>query len=223
MAENENDWGIWAAVRSCSKMNNSAHADHSVHEDPTHVNSALVDHSSVNEDGNSVNNTQDTTLFPEESNSVGDFRDAFAMENKRYFGLDEVISLANKLNTNSRIEPHNQENQTETIPNTPLEIVEHKEEEEEKENNAFIYRGKRTERYEILAEELGKADQWKWKKNTTSTTGKSYYSCSEVKKKCPAKRHVEQSSKDSTKLIVSYIGQHNHPPPNQHSNGTHET
>ncbi|KAL3342311.1 hypothetical protein AABB24_026369 [Solanum stoloniferum] len=141
MAENENDWGIWAVVRSCSKMNNSAHVDHCVHEDPTHVNYALVDHSSVNEDGNSVNNTQDTTLFPKESNSVGDFRDAFAMENKRYFGLDEVISLSKNLNTNSRIEPHNQENQTETIPNTPLEIVEHEEEEKE-ENNAFIIAGR---------------------------------------------------------------------------------
>ncbi|KAG5617309.1 hypothetical protein H5410_017133 [Solanum commersonii] len=219
MVENENDGGIWAVVRSCSKMNNSAHVDRSVYEDPTHVNSALVDHSSVNEDGNSVNNTQDTSLFSKESNSVGDFRDTFAMENKHYFGLDEVISLANNLNTNnSRIEPHNQENQTETIPNTALEIVEH-----EEENNAFIYRGKRTERYEILAEELGKADQWRWRKNTTSPTGKTYYSCSEVKKKCPAKRHVEQSSKDSTKVIVSYRGQHNHPPPNQHSNGTQET
>ncbi|WMV20777.1 hypothetical protein MTR67_014162 [Solanum verrucosum] len=97
MAENENDWDLWAIVRSCSKMNNSVSAlvDHGVHEDG---NSALVDHS-VHGDGNSVN----TILFQEESNSVGDFRDAFAMENKRYFGLDEVISLSKNLNTTKKI------------------------------------------------------------------------------------------------------------------------
>ncbi|KAK4734743.1 hypothetical protein R3W88_009004 [Solanum pinnatisectum] len=158
MAENENDWDLWAIVRSCSKMSNSALVDHGVHEDGY---SALVDHS-VHEDGNSVN----TSLFQEESSCVGDFRDAFAMENKRYFGLDEVVSLSKNLNTNSRIAPHNQENQTETIPNTPLEF--------------------------------GKAEQWRWIMNKTSTTGKNYYLCSEFKKK------------------ISNQGDRNHPPPNQH-------
>ncbi|KAK4734745.1 hypothetical protein R3W88_009006 [Solanum pinnatisectum] len=168
--------------------------------------SALVDHG-VHEDGNSVN----TSLFQEERNCV-----------------DEVISLANNLNTNSRIEPCNQENQTETIPNTPLVIVEH--EEEEKKNkkarysmqssstesgNMFIYRRKINERHEILAEELSKADHGRCRKDTTNPTGKSYYSRSEVEN-CPAKRHVEKSSKDSTKVIVTYRGQHNHPPPKQH-------
>ncbi|KAK6794669.1 hypothetical protein RDI58_008122 [Solanum bulbocastanum] len=202
-------------------MNNSVSAlvDHGVHEDG---NSALVDHS-VHGDGNSVN----TSLFQEERNCVGDFTDAFAVENKRYFGLDEVISLANNLNTNSRIEPRNQENQTETIPNTPLVIVEHEEEEKKKKarysmqsssiesGNMFIYRGKINERHEILADELSKADHGRWRKYTTSPTGKSYYLCTEVKN-CPAKRHVEKSSKDPAKVIITYRGQHNHPPPKQH-------
>ncbi|KAK6794667.1 hypothetical protein RDI58_008120 [Solanum bulbocastanum] len=157
MAENENDWDVWAIVRSCSKMSNSALVDHGVHEDGY---SALVDHS-VHEDGNSVN----TSLFQEESNCVGDFRDAFAMENKRYFGLDEVISLSKNLNTNSRIAPHNQENQTETIPNTPLVIIEHEEEKKKKKRKRKKARysmqststesGKRIERHEILYEEFG--------------------------------------------------------------------
>ncbi|KAH0686672.1 hypothetical protein KY284_017225 [Solanum tuberosum] len=219
MAENENDWDLWAIVRSCSKMNNSVSAlvDHGVHEDG---NSALVDHS-VHGDGNSVN----TILFQEERNCVGDFRDAFAMENKRYFGLDEVISLAKNLNTNSRIQSRNQENQTETIPNTPLMVVEHEEKKKKarysmqssstESGNMFIYHRKINIRHEILAEELSKADHGKWTKCTTNPTGKIYYSCSEVEN-CPAKRHVEKSSKDSTKVIVTYRGQHNHPPPKQH-------
>ncbi|KAG5617310.1 hypothetical protein H5410_017134 [Solanum commersonii] len=200
MAENENGWDLWAIVRSCSKMNNSVSAlvDHGVHEDG---NSALVDHS-VHGDGNSVN----TVLFQEERNCVGDFTDAFAMENNRYFGLDEVISLAKNLNTNSRIQSRNQENQTETIPNNPLVIVEHEEEEEEE-------RRRRDTRCKV--QELSKADHGKWTKCTTNPTGKIYYSCSEVEN-CPTKRHVEKSSKDSTKVIVTYIGQHNHPPPKQH-------
>ena len=217
MAGNEDDWGIRAVVRSCSKMNNSAHVDHTVHEDPAHVNSVLVDHNTVNEDGNSVNDTTDTSLFPKEINSVGDFRDAFPVEKKRYFGLDEVISLANNLNTNSRIE-----NRTETIPNTPLVIVEHEEEKKKarysmqssttESGNLFIYRGKIQERHEILAEELSKVDHGRWRKRRTNPTGKSYYSCTEVKN-YPAKRHVEKSSKDPTKVIVTYRGQHNHPLP----------
>ncbi|KAH0686674.1 hypothetical protein KY284_017227 [Solanum tuberosum] len=215
MAENENDWDLGAIVRSCSKMSNSALVDHGVHEDSY---SALVDHS-VHEDGNSVN----TSLFQEERNCVGDFKDAFAMENKRYFGLDEVISLSRNLNTNSRIAPHNQENQTETIPNTPLVIIEHEEEKKKKKKKArysmqssSTESGKRIERHEILYKEFGKAEQWRWIMNKTSTTGKNYYLCSEFKKKCPAKRHVEQSSTDPTKVIVTYKGEHNHPPPNQH-------
>ncbi|KAK4362892.1 hypothetical protein RND71_018133 [Anisodus tanguticus] len=98
MAENKNDWDLWAVVRSCSNINNSVHddtrsfynvntsvlVDHSVHEDPTHG-------------------------------------------SKHYFGLDEVCSLSKNLNTNSRIELHNPENQTETIPNTQLLLVEHEE------------------------------------------------------------------------------------------------
>ncbi|XP_015068853.1 probable WRKY transcription factor 4 [Solanum pennellii] len=218
MAENENDWDLGAIVRSCSKMNNSVRAivDHGVHEDD---NSALVDNS-VHGDGNSVN----TSLFQEERNSVGDFREAFAVEKKRYFGLDEVISLANNLNTNSRIE-----NRTETISNTPLVNVEHEEEKKKKKKkarysmqssttesgNLFIYRGKIHERHEILAEELSKVDQWRWKKHGSNQTGrKNYYTCNEVDD-CPAKRHIEQSSKDPTKVIVTYRGQHNHPPPQQ--------
>ncbi|KAH0690108.1 hypothetical protein KY289_017466 [Solanum tuberosum] len=196
MAENENDWDLGAIVRSCSKMSNSALVDHTVHED-----------------GNSVN----TSLFQEERNCVGDFKDSFAMENKRYFGLDEVISLSRNLNTNSRIAPHNQENQTETIPNTPLVIIEH--EEEKKKKARYSMQSSSTEsgkRNEILYEEFGKAEQWRWIMNKTSTTGKNYYLCSEFKKKCPAKRHVEQSSTDPTKVIVTYKGEHNHPPPNQH-------
>lgn len=99
--ENENDWDLSAIVRSCRKRNNSVLDDQSVHEDPTH--------------GNSVINTQDTSLLQEESDCFGYFTDSFAMENKRYFGLDEVLSLSKNLNTNSRNEPHhNQENQTET-------------------------------------------------------------------------------------------------------------
>ncbi|TMW88743.1 hypothetical protein EJD97_018164 [Solanum chilense] len=193
-------------------MNNSvsARVDHGVHEDD---NSALVDHS-VHGDGNSVN----TTPFQEERNCVGDFTDAFALETKRYFGLDEVISLATNLNTNSRIE-----NRTETIPNTPLVIVEHEEKKKKKarysmqsstteSGNLFIYRGKIHERHEILAEELSKVDHGRWRKRRTNPTGKSYYSCTEVKN-CPAKRHVEKSSKDPTKVIVTYRGQHNHPLP----------
>ncbi|XP_049394511.1 probable WRKY transcription factor 33 [Solanum stenotomum] len=182
--------------------------------------SALVDHS-VHGDGNSVN--KGTSLFQEESNSVGDFRDAFAMENKRYFGLDEVISLSKNLNTtNSRIEPHNQENQTETIPNTPLMVVEHEEKKKarysmlssstDQSGNAFASHGKKTETHELLAEELWKADQWRWKKYGSNQTGKKYYTCNEVED-CPAKRHVEESSKDPNRVIVTYKGQHNHPPP----------
>ncbi|XP_060202795.1 probable WRKY transcription factor 15 [Lycium barbarum] len=228
MAENENDWDLWAVVRRCSNMNNSVHddtrncynvntsvlVDHNVHEDPTH--------------GNSANNTKTPTLLPDQSDCVGDFSDSFAMGNKRYFGLDEVCSLSK----NSRIEPHNSENQTETIPNTPLLLVEHEEEKKRnkkarysmqsssiKEGKSVCYRGKSTERYEILAEKLSEADQWRWKKYGMKRTGgspflKSYYRCNEVQD-CPARRHVQQSSTDSNKVVVTYRGQHNHPP-NQH-------
>ncbi|KAL3373969.1 hypothetical protein AABB24_005769 [Solanum stoloniferum] len=227
--ENENDWDLWAVVRSCGRTNNSVHddmnvnntsvlVDHSVHEDPTH--------------GDSVNNTQNTTLFQEETDRVGDFTDSFITENKHYFGLDEVISLSKNLNTNSRIEPHNQENQTETIPNTPLVIVEHEEKKKNKKvrysmqsssteaGKAFCYRGKSTERYEILAEKLSEADQWRWRKYGMKRTGdstflKSYYRCNEAND-CPARRHIQKSSTDPNKVIVTYRGQHNHPPPNQH-------
>ncbi|TMW82019.1 hypothetical protein EJD97_007036 [Solanum chilense] len=213
MAENENDWDLWAVVRSCGKRNNSVHddmnvnntsvlVDHSVHEDPTH--------------GNSVNNTHQ-----EETDGVGDFTDS---EHKHYFGLDEVISLSKNLNTNSRIE-----NQTETIPNTPLVVVEHEEKKKKKvrfsmqissteAGNTFSYRGKSTERYEILAEKLSEADQWRWRKYGMKRTGdstflKSYYRCNEAND-CPARRHIQKSSTDPNKVIVTYRGQHNHPPPN---------
>ncbi|KAJ8536914.1 hypothetical protein K7X08_035315 [Anisodus acutangulus] len=227
----ENDWDLWAVVRSCSNMKNYVHddtrsfcdvdtsvlVDHNVHEDPTH--------------GKYVNNTQTPTLFPEQSDCVGDFTDSFAVGNKHYFGLDEVCSLSMNVNTNSRIEPHNPENQTETIPNTQLLLVEHEEKKNKKarysmqsssveDGKSFCYRGKSTERYEILAEKLSEADQWRWRKYGMKRTGgspflKSYYRCNEGGD-CPARRHVQQSSTDSNKVIVTYRGQHNHPPPNQH-------
>lgn len=195
MAENENDWDLWAVVRSCGKRNNSVHDDMNVNntsvlEDPTHV-----------------------------TDRVGDFTDS---EHRHYFGLDEIISLSNNLNTtNSKIE-----NQTETIPNTPLVVVEHEEKKKKKvrfsmqissteAGNTFSYRGKSTERYEILAEKLSEADQWRWRKYGMKRTGdstflKSYYRCNEAND-CPARRHIQKSSTDPNKVIVTYRGQHNHP------------
>lgn len=188
MAEDENDWDLWAIVRSCGKMNNSVNddinvsntsllGDQTVHEDPNSANDDVnvnnTDHQSVHEDpthGNSVNTTQDTTHFPEESHSLDDFFDLFGMEKKRYFGLDEVISLSKNLNTNSRIEPRNQENQTGTTPNTPLVTAEHEEKKQKakyskqssstESGKVFCDRGKSVEQREIVAE----ADQWRWKK-----------------------------------------------------------
>ncbi|KAG5617307.1 hypothetical protein H5410_017131 [Solanum commersonii] len=137
-------------------------------------------------------------VFSKKKVSVDDFRDAFTMENKRYFGLDEVISLSKNLNTtNSRIEPHNQENQTESIPNTPLIVVEHEE--------------KKKARYSMLSSSTDQSGNT-WKKHGSNQTGKKYYTCNEVED-CPAKRHVEESSKDPNRVIVTYKGQHNHPPP----------
>nr|XP_004235113.1 WRKY transcription factor 22-like [Solanum lycopersicum] len=195
MAENENDWDLWAVVRSCGKRNNSVHDDMNVNntsvlEDPTHV-----------------------------TDRVGDFT---GLEHRHYFGLDEIISLSNNLNTtNSKIE-----NQTETIPNTPLVVVEHEEKKKKKvrfsmqissteAGNTFSYRGKSTERYEILAEKLSEADQWRWRKYGMKRTGdstflKSYYRCNEAND-CPARRHIQKSSTDPNKVIVTYRGQHNHP------------
>ncbi|XP_004235113.2 WRKY transcription factor 22-like [Solanum lycopersicum] len=195
MAENENDWDLWAVVRSCGKRNNSVHDDMNVNntsvlEDPTHV-----------------------------TDRVGDFTGS---EHRHYFGLDEIISLSNNLNTtNSKIE-----NQTETIPNTPLVVVEHEEKKKKKvrfsmqissteAGNTFSYRGKSTERYEILAEKLSEADQWRWRKYGMKRTGdstflKSYYRCNEAND-CPARRHIQKSSTDPNKVIVTYRGQHNHP------------
>ncbi|MCD7448643.1 hypothetical protein HAX54_045291 [Datura stramonium] len=50
---------------------------------------------------------------------------------------------------------------------------------------AFCYRGKSTERYEILAEKLSEADQWRWRKYGMKRTSgspflKNYYRCNEV-------------------------------------------
>ncbi|PHT87547.1 hypothetical protein T459_09653 [Capsicum annuum] len=232
MAENQNDWDLWAIVRSCCNMNNSVHddvisfdnvnstsvlVDHGVHEDPTH--------------GNSANNARTSTSFQEQSGCAGDFSDSFATENKHYFGLDEVLGLSKNVNTNSRIEPHNPENQTESITDTPL--VEHEKKKNKNKKTryslssssieagkAFPYCRKSTERYEVLAEKLSEADQWRWRKYGMKRTGgspflKSYYRCNQGED-CPARRHVQQSSTDSNKVIVTYRGQHSHPPPNQH-------
>ncbi|OIT20420.1 hypothetical protein A4A49_63951, partial [Nicotiana attenuata] len=110
----------------------------------------------------------------EQSDWFGDFSDSFPAETEHCFGLDEVCCLSKNANTNSTIEPHNPENKTETIPNTPL-VVEHEEKKNKKargsmqlsrieEVKAFSYRGKSTERYEILTEKLSEADQWRWRK-----------------------------------------------------------
>ncbi|CAN4085669.1 unnamed protein product [Withania somnifera] len=230
MAENQNDWDLWAVVRSYCNMNHSVHDDMNSCYDVNNT-SVLVNHS-VHQDPTHVNNTQETALFQEQSGCVGDFSDSFAAENKRYYGLDEVLCLSKNANVNSRIGPLNPENQTETIPNNPLLHLEHEEKKKNKKvryskqsssiegGKNFSYRGKSTERYEILAEKLSEADQWRWKKYGMKRTGgspflKSYYRCNEVED-CPARRHVQQSATDSNKVIVTYRGQHNHPSPNQH-------
>lgn len=39
---------------------------------------------------------------------------------------------------------------------------------------------------------------------------RGYYKCSSIRG-CPARKHVERSMEDSTMLIVTYEGEHNHP------------
>lgn len=39
---------------------------------------------------------------------------------------------------------------------------------------------------------------------------RGYYKCSSIRG-CPARKHVERSTEDSTMLIVTYEGEHNHP------------
>ncbi|MCD9642023.1 hypothetical protein HAX54_028612 [Datura stramonium] len=207
MAENQNDWDLWAVVRSCCNMTNSVHDDMS---SCYNVNTSLLVNHSAHEDPTSANHTK-----TEQSGCVGDFSDPFATENKHYFGLDEVFSLSKNVNTSSRIEHHKQENQTETIPCTPL-LVEHEKKKKNKKarysmqsssieaGKAFCYRGKSTERYEILAEKLSEADQWRWRKYGMKRTSgspflKNYYRCNEVED-CPARRHVQQSSTDANKF-----------------------
>ncbi|OIT05142.1 putative wrky transcription factor 65 [Nicotiana attenuata] len=226
----ENDWDLWAIVRSCYNVNRAI-PDDDVRSCNNVNTTALIDHC-VDQDGNSAANTNTPTLFPEQSDWFGDFSDSFPTENEHCFGLDEVCCLSKNANTNYTIEPHNPENKTETIPNSPL-VVEHEEKKKNKkvrgsmqlsrteEGKAFSYRGKSTERYEILAEKLSEADQWRWRKYGMKRTGsspflKSYYRCNEVEN-CPARRHVQQSSTDANKVVVTYRGQHiHHPPPNQH-------
>jgi hypothetical protein len=43
-----------------------------------------------------------------------------------------------------------------------------------------------------------------------TTVCRGYYKCSSIRG-CPARKHVERSMEDSTMLIVTYEGEHNHP------------
>ncbi|KAL2545456.1 putative WRKY transcription factor 29 [Forsythia ovata] len=66
--------------------------------------------------------------------------------------------------------------------------------------------------------DLVEDDPWDWKKTSqkclkSSPHSKSYYKCNNSGTNCPAKKHVQKTLDDENKFKVTYIGEHDHPPP----------
>ncbi|XP_019195569.1 PREDICTED: probable WRKY transcription factor 69 [Ipomoea nil] len=78
------------------------------------------------------------------------------------------------------------------------------------------------EKVEVPVEKVDEWDGWAWKKYgkkmvNDSPHSKSYYRCNHEGKNCPAKKHIQLSHMDESKYIITYRGNHNHPPPVQNT------
>ncbi|XP_055826244.1 probable WRKY transcription factor 27 [Solanum dulcamara] len=70
--------------------------------------------------------------------------------------------------------------------------------------------------YELMGEELTN-DSWTWNKNgekriKSSQFLRNYYKCATLKD-CKAKKQIEKSPRGENLFLVTYYGEHNHPPP----------
>nr|GMD77642.1 probable WRKY transcription factor 50 [Ipomoea batatas]GMD81830.1 probable WRKY transcription factor 50 [Ipomoea batatas] len=82
------------------------------------------------------------------------------------------------------------------------------------------------EKVEVPVEKVDEWDGWVWRKYgkkmvNDSPHSKSYYKCNHEGEKCPAKKHVQLSHMDESKYIITYRGNHNHPPPVQNTTTKH--